>query len=254
MRNVRLHIEYDGTDFFGWQRQQGKPTIQQLIEDNLSAVLGKRTVVYGASRTDSGVHAKGQVANFYTDCESIAGEQWSYVLNFRLPRTIRVQRSAEVPLAFHSQKDALDKIYEYRVLNRAMASALDRRVYFYPGTLDWEEMRRSLPLFVGTHDFKAFQGAKSTVLTTTRTIHYIELFDEGHGLYRFEIKGSGFLKQMVRTILGTVLEVGEGKRRREDIPDVIASRDRRRAGRTLAAHGLCLVSIRYPEFSVRPLC
>lgn len=254
MRNVRLHIEYDGTDFHGWQRQHGKPTIQAFIEDNLTEVLGKRTIVYGASRTDSGVHAKGQVANFYTDCEKIAGEQWSYVLNFRLPRTIRVQRSQDVPLPFHSQKDAMDKIYEYRVLNRAMASALDRRVLFYPGDLDWDAIRKSLPHFVGKHDFKAFQGAKSTVLTTTRTVHSVKLFEEGAGLYRFEVHGSGFLKQMVRTMLGTVLEVGEGKRKGEDIPAIIASKDRRRAGRTLAPHGLCLVSIRYPEFSVRPSC
>lgn len=254
MKNVRLQIEYDGTDFHGWQRQLGKPTIQALLEDNLSDVLGKRVIVYGASRTDSGVHARCQVAHFYCDSETIPSHQWKYILNYRLPRTIRVQESEEVPFAFHSQKDAIEKTYEYRVLNRPMASALDRRVYFYPGKLDWKKMQETLPHFVGTHDFRAFQGAKATVLTTVRTVHAFSLLTESEGLYRFEIRGSGFLKQMVRAILGTVFEVGEGKLSPEAIPTILASKDRRQAGRTLPPYGLCLVCIRYPEYSARPLC
>jgi len=246
--NVRLRIEYDGTDFQGWQRQLNRPTIQALIEDNLTEVLGERTIIYGASRTDSGVHAQGQVAHFYTQGK-YAPTQWREILNWRLPKSVRILESAEVPFAFHSQRDALDKIYDYRVMNREVASALDRRVLFYPKPLDWDAMRLALPHFEGTKDFKAFQGAKAERKTTVRTVHSFELFEDAPGLYRFRVKGSGFLKQMVRTMVGTVLEVGEGKRSPDSIPSVIGSLDRQQAGRTLAAHGLCLVEIRYPEFS-----
>lgn len=248
MRNVRLQIEYDGTDFQGWQRQLDRPTIQAFIEDNLAEVLGRRTVIYGASRTDSGVHARGQVANFYTDGK-ITPAQWRSVLNFRLPKTIRILESSEMPLAFHAQRDALDKVYEYRILNRPVSSALDRRVLFYPKPLDWAAMRATLPHFVGTKDFRSFQGAKAERKTTVRTIHSFDLFEDAPGLYRFRICGSGFLKQMVRTIVGTLLEVGEGKRTIDSIPAVIASGQRQKAGRTISAYGLCLVEIRYPEFS-----
>lgn len=250
MMNIRLHIEYDGTDFHGWQRQLNKPTIQALIEDNLTEVVGKRVIVYGASRTDSGVHAQGQVAHFYVDSR-IPGYQWSHVLNFRLPRTVRIQQSQEVPYGFHSQRDAIEKIYEYRVLNRDHASALDRRCHFYPGALDWEAMRAALPYLVGEHDFKCFQGAKAERKTTVRTISSFDLFQDAPGDFRFRIRGNGFLKQMVRTIVGTVLEVGEGRRKPESMQAILASRDRRQAGRTVPAHGLCLVSIKYPEFSFR---
>lgn len=246
--NVRLHIEYDGTDFQGWQRQLNRPTIQALIEDNLAEVQGRRTIVYGASRTDSGVHARGQVANFYAD-DKVAPEQWRSILNFHLPRTIRIVESVEVPYGFHSQRDAIDKCYEYRILNRAYASALDRRVLFYPKELDWNAIRESLPYFVGTMDFKSFQGSGSDRKTTIRTVQSFELFEDEPGLYRFRISGTGFLKQMVRNIIGTLLEVGEHKRTVASLPATIAARDRQQAGRTAAAHGLCLVKIRYPEFS-----
>jgi tRNA pseudouridine38-40 synthase len=244
--NIRLDIEYDGSDFCGWQRQADRPTIQAHIEDVVAKVERRRVTVYGAGRTDSGVHAKGQVANFESRYP-IPVERWSYILNTHLPPTIRIQRASLQPDYFHAQKCAVTKIYEYRVLNRGSASALDRRVLFFPLELDWDAIRRALPLLVGHRDFAAFQGANATVKTTDRTLLKFDLLDEGSGYYRFVLEGTGFLKHMVRNLVGTLLEIGEGKRAVEDIPAILASRDRRKAGKTAPAHGLCLVRVNYPE-------
>ena len=244
--NIRLDIEYDGSDFCGWQRQADRPTIQALIEDVVAKVERRRVIVFGAGRTDSGVHAKGQVANFES-LYPVPPERWSYILNTHLPPTIRIQRASAQPEHFHAQKSAVSKLYEYRVLNRESASALDRFVLFFPAKLDWEKMRLAAAQFVGHHDFAAFQGANSTVKTTDRTLFKFDILDEGQGYHRFVLEGSGFLKHMVRNLVGNILEIGEGKRSIEDIPVIMASRDRRRAGRTAPARGLCLVRVNYGE-------
>jgi len=249
MMNIRLDIEYDGEPFCGWQRQrEGVPTIQAAIEDAISRVVGRNTVVYGAGRTDSGVHARCQVANFDVECD-IPPDRWGLVLNTKLDKHIRVLRSLRVPDDFHSQKHALSKVYEYRVLNRNHASALDRRVYFLPQSLDWAKMAEAAQFFVGTKDFKAFQATNGVTKTTVRTIYR---FDLGHdtavpGLYRFVVQGNGFLKQMVRNMVGTLLEVGEGRQPPQYIEQVLASRQRDEAGRTVPARGLYLMEIEYPE-------
>ena len=191
--NIGLLIEYDGTDFHGWQRQQESPTIQALIEDNLSDVAGTKIVLYGASRTDSGVHAEAQVANFYVS-SGIDPERWRSILNFRLPRTIRILCSQRMQDEFHAQKLAVSKVYEYRILNRDYSSALDRRVLFYPRPLLWYRIREAMPFLTGEKDFRAFQGAKAEVRTTVRTVYSFELYEDYQGLYRFRIEGSGFLK------------------------------------------------------------
>lgn len=248
-RNIVLKIEYDGLEFFGWQRQPGQPTVQAAIEDLLTGLLGKKTVVYGAGRTDSGVSAKGQVANFWGDSR-FEEQQWARVLNFSLPKTIRIVESRIMDDTFHAQKCALGKRYEYSILNRGFQSALNRHVYFYPYRIDWNRVREAMAYFVGTHDFVSFQGAKATVLSTVRTIHRFELFQENDGIVRFEIEGTGFLKQMVRAVIGTVMEVGEGKREPHEIPYIIRARDRRQAGRTVPAVGLCLAHVDYPAHFV----
>lgn len=242
--NVRLEIEYDGTGFAGWQRQPHKPTVQAHIEDTIASVVGQRTVVYGASRTDSGVHALGQVANFFVEGPYPA-PTWRKILNHHLPREIRIVDAREVPLTFHAQKHAVSKIYEYRVLNRNVASALDRKLLFYPKVCDWDRVRRAMPYFLGHHDFKSFQAAKSEVRTTDREILSFTLETEMPGLFVFRIEGTGFLKQMVRSVVGTLLEIGEGKRDPDSIPAILAARDRRAAGHTVGPEGLCLVRIRY---------
>lgn len=244
--NIRLDIEYDGSDYCGWQRQLDLPTIQAHIEDVVAKVEGRRVIVFGAGRTDSGVHAKGQVAHFESRYP-IPVERWSNILNTHLPPTIRIQRASVQPPHFHAQKSAVTKVYEYRILNRGSASALDRRYLFHPLELDWEKMRTAASMFVGHHDFASFQGANASTKTTDRTLVKFDLLDEGQGYYRFVVEGTGFLKHMVRNLIGTILEIGEGKRALEDIPGILESRDRRKAGKTAPAHGLCLVRVNYPD-------
>ena len=244
MKNIALIIEYDGTDFHGWQRQDGLMTVQALLENAISEIAETQVTLYGSSRTDTGVHAAGQVANFWVETNFLA-ERWRPALNKKLPPSIRVVRALEMPMDFHAQKGVKSKIYQYRVLNRSFASALDRRVYFYPKSLRWDRIQASLPYFVGKKDFKAFQGAKSAVKTTSREILRFELKEELGNVFRFEVEGTGFLKQMVRTLVGTAIEVGEGKRNPLEINEIFDSLDRNFAGRTLPPQGLTLVEVRY---------
>lgn len=244
--NIRLDIEYDGADFCGWQKQGDRPTVQQHIETVVAKVERRKVTVFGAGRTDSGVHAQGQVAHFES-YYPIEAERWCHILNTHLPPTIRIRRASAQPPHFHAQRSALGKIYEYRVLNRSTGSALDRRVLFYPAPLDWEKVREALPLFTGYRDFAAFQGAHASTKTTDRTLSRFELLEEGDGFYRFVLQGNGFLKHMVRNLVGTVLEIGAGKRPVSDVPLIFESRNRRRAGATAAAHGLCLARVLYRE-------
>jgi len=178
--NIRLDIEYDGCNFHGWQKQPSLDTIQGTMENVLGKVMGRKTNVYGAGRTDSGVHAEGQVAHFFSD-SSIRPEQWRVVLNTQLPPTIRVTQSQEVDDEFHSQTSAVSKVYEYRVLNRNHSSALDRRVLFYWQKINWDAIRTVLPAFIGKKDFAAFQGQGASVKTTVRTIHSFDLIEDKVG-------------------------------------------------------------------------
>lgn len=244
--NIRLLIEYDGTDFCGWQRQVTGPSIQASIEDILHNVIGRRTVVYGSSRTDSGVHARGQVATFFVESE-ILPERWGEVLNFYLPSSIRILKSDLVPDDFNPLELAVAKEYEYVILNRSVSSALNRHAYFIPKPLNWGRIREAMPQFVGTHDFKAFQGAKAQVKSTIRTVTDLHLSEQGNGFYAFRVRGNGFLKQMVRTMVGTLVEIGLGKRDIGDVDRILKSRDRRQAGRTAPACGLTLVRVYYAE-------
>ncbi len=242
--NILLKIEYDGTGFSGWQRQSHKPTVQATVEDILRKFTGRKVVLYGASRTDAGVHAKGQMANFDTE-PKMPPEKWAAFLNSSLPLSIRILESKKVASSFHAQKMAVSKVYEYRLMQRSCPSAIDKTVSFFPRELDWEKIRSAMHWFVGEKDFKSFQGARASVLTTVRTIHRFELVKEDNGVYRFIIEGNGFLKQMVRAIIGTLLDVGMGKLDANEIPQIIAASDRRRAGPTADAKGLCLVKVNY---------
>lgn len=252
LQNIFIRIEYDGAPFAGWQRQTGKPTVQGEIETLLREFTGTKVVLYGASRTDSGVHARGQAANFYVP-KRMEADRWAYFLNSGLPYSIRILSSRLVPPAFHAQKKAVSKLYEYRLIHRNSRSALDKISAFHIKPLNWDEIRRAMPYFVGTHDFKSFQTAGGTVKTTIRTVTRFELFEEGPGIKRFEIEGKGFLKQMVRNIIGLLLEIGEGKRKVEEIPAIFKAKDRRAAGRTADAEGLCLVRVNYEGEEFAPL-
>ncbi len=242
--NVRLLIEYDGTDFCGWQKQPTGPSIQESLENVLFRVFGRRCSINGAGRTDSGVHAAGQVATFYAP-ESMDPERWAAIFNFHLPGTIRVLDSRRAPDTFHPQKDAIGKEYEYVLLNRPIGSALNRRALYFPRPLNWSRIREAIPSFLGEHDFKAFQGAKSTVKGTVRTITDFHLLDRGDGFHAFRVSGNGFLKQMVRSMVGTLIEIGLGKRDIGDVERILQSRDRRQAGHTAPPEGLTLIRVYY---------
>lgn len=243
-KNIRLTIEYDGSEYCGWQKQVGRPSIQGTLEELLERVYGERRVVYGAGRTDSGVHAKGQVANFKGD-DRFSSAKWVNLLNAKLPRSIRVTEVAFVTESFHAQRWATGKIYEYRILNRNCHSALDKRVFFYPRKLDIPAMREALNHFLGEQDFEVFQGAKATVKTTVRRVKRFELIEEPGDILRFEIEANGFLKQMVRSIVGTLVKIGEGRMSPSEIPELIRTKNKRMLGRTLPPEGLTLVSVKY---------
>jgi tRNA pseudouridine38-40 synthase len=244
--NIRLDIEYDGEEFHGWQRQLGVPTVQATIEDIISEIVGEKTILFGASRTDSGVHARNQVGNFFAQ-SPIPAQRWCLALNTKLPREIRILRSQEVPEDFHAQRSATSKEYEYRVLNRSFSSALDRRVYFWPHPLSWDKMLKGLNAFVGQKDFAAFQSGKPTVKTTVRTVYRFSAVQDPavEGLWKFNIEGNGFLRQMVRNIMGTVMEIGQNLREPEEIEEIFSSGEREFAGRAAPARGLFLVKVNY---------
>jgi tRNA pseudouridine38-40 synthase len=244
-RNFKLTLEYDGSQYHGWQRQLGVLTIQEVLESRLEIILGGPIKTRASGRTDAGVHARGQVINFYGRT-SLTPEEIQRALNSLLPGDIVVLHAEEVVDAFHARFSATAKTYEYRILNRAAPSALERRFAWHiRKPLEWSAMTECLESIIGLHDFSAFMGSGSPVKSTERCIFraVLEALDTHHFIFSFE--ANGFLKHMVRNLVGTLVEVGKGKLTPEDFEDILASRDRRQAGMTAPAHGLYLVSVRY---------
>jgi tRNA pseudouridine38-40 synthase len=246
MKNIKLIIEYDGSQYAGWQRQENAMTVQQKIEDALRKLTGEEVSITGSSRTDSGVHARGQVANFFTE-SSIPPEKYSYALNALLPRDIRIVSSQEVDMAFHARFSTSGKKYKYSIIVSPHGTAIGHQYLHHVYVpLDIDAMREAAGHFVGTHDFAAFMAAGSSAKTTTRTIFDLKLTWDEPYLY-ISVYGSGFLYNMVRIIAGTLIDVGKGKIRPEEIPDIIASKDRRKAGPTAPPNGLSLEEIYYDQ-------
>lgn len=245
MRNIRCLVEYDGTDFYGFQRQKGRETIQGCLERAVATLTGERVTVHGAGRTDAGVHAEGQVINFFTTSR-IPTERWPYALNSRLPAAIVVKAAEEAPADFHARKSAVAKTYRYTIWNAPFPSAFWRRfAYHVPTPLDVDAMRQAASLLVGRHDFAAFQAAGSTpVRSTVRHLQRLDIVQDGP---RIDIygKADGFLYHMMRNIVGTLLLVGDGRRPPAWVGEVLASRRRELAGPTAPAHGLCLIRVEY---------
>jgi len=245
MRTFKLTIAYDGTNYVGWQRQANGPSIQQAVEEALAPLAGgDAPTVAGAGRTDAGVHALGQVAsvNLAADVSATAVQR---ALNVRLPPDIRVIGAVQAPLGFHAQFHARGKRYRYRLATAPVLSPFDRWfVWHHPMPHDLEAMRAAAACFVGTHDFASFQARGAMVRATTRTVHRLDVRASGAEIV-FEIDGDGFLRQMVRTIVGTLDEVGRGVRAADAIAAILAARDRRAAGATAPARGLTLVSVQY---------
>jgi len=246
-RTLKLTLEYDGSNYVGWQRQAAGISIQGLIEDALLPFEGAPVTVHGAGRTDAGVHALGQVASAVVQATHDV-ETMQRALNAVLPVDVRVLRVEEAARDFHARFSATGKTYEYRIVSAPFVSAfLHRYVWHVPQHLDLEAMRYAAATFIGTHDFAAFRTAGSPVSSTVRTIEEI-VWQPGSGPADpliLRVTGNGFLRHMVRTIVGSLIEVGLGRWRPERIAEVLRGRDRRAAGDTAPPAGLFLIRVRY---------
>lgn len=244
MKNLRLEIEYIGTNYSGWQKQPGRPTVQQIIEDAVFTITNHRPVIYGSGRTDSGVHALAQVANFKTESH-LTNLQMQRALNSVLPYDITVSKVKKVPLNFHSQYDSKSKVYVYTLLNRDYPSAhMKYRTWLVKEELDLDEMRKASSCLIGTHDFKVFAHSGLSVKTTVRTILNTKLRKKG-SLIEFEIEGSGFLKRMVRLIMGTLVHVGKGHITTSDFKQILYNGERTKYVISAPAKGLTLKKVKY---------
>jgi tRNA pseudouridine38-40 synthase len=244
MRTIRMTLAYDGTSFAGWQVQPGKPTVQGVLERTLGTMLGERVKVAGAGRTDAGVHAMGQVASFTTE-RGIPLDGLRRGLNARLPDDIRVLEAEDAPSGFHARSDARGKDYRYRMSRGAVVLPFTAR-YVEPvrGSLDVGAMSAAARRFEGSHDFTSFAPADCALEDRRRTVLISRLVESGEELV-YDVRGDGFLRHMIRTIVGTLLEVGRGRLAPESIDAILAARDRRRAGPCAAARGLVLVRVLY---------
>lgn len=243
-KRVMLTVAYDGTAYHGWQLQPNVTTIEGVLNQTLSELLKEDIKVIGASRTDTGVHALGNIAVFDTTARMPA-EKFSYALNQRLPEDIRIQKSQEVPLDFHPRHQNSRKTYEYKIYNHTFMQPVYRLyAHFFYGALDLEKMKKAASYLEGEHDFKSFCSVNTVAETTVRTIYQIEIVREDC-MVKIRVTGSGFLYNMVRIIAGTLLEVGRGNMQPEEIPAILAACDRTKAGPTAPACGLTLVSYQY---------
>jgi len=245
-RNFKLVIEYDGEDYHGWQLQPDVPTIQGVLEEAIERVIGMKTRVHASGRTDAGVHALGQVVHFKAETD-ILPEQLKARLNETLPEDIRVLSAKEMPLSFHSRYDASGKVYRYAILNCRIAGRYRARsVHVFSPKIDTKRMEEAASYLLGKHDFSSFGvNPGREVENPTRTIKRLELTRQGHYIF-IEVEADGFLYKMVRSIVGTLLKAGVGKIEPEEMPAILESRDRCRAGATAPPQGLCLLEVKYP--------
>lgn len=241
---VKLVVAYEGTNYCGWQIQPNGITIEQVLNETLSSLLGEEITVTGASRTDAGVHSLGNVAVFETHTKMPA-EKISFALNQRLPEDIVVQESCQVPENFHPRFSKSRKTYEYRILNCRFRQPLERRTsYFYHYPLDVSAMQKAAAYLVGEHDFTSFASVHAQTNTYVRMIYALDVVREGD-MIRIRVQGNGFLYNMVRIIAGTLIQVGAGIKKPEDMESILAGKDRELAGPTAPAHGLTMIGLEY---------
>jgi tRNA pseudouridine38-40 synthase len=252
VRHIRLVVEYDGTGLSGWQRQANAPTVQQHLEEALAQLLTHEATVTGASRTDAGVHARGQIASFQTD-RTIALHGVRRGLNSVLPDQIAVRDATEVGADFHPRFSATGKHYRYTILIRPDRSPRWRdRAWHVPEPLDAFAMQAAARHLIGEHDFSSFRAAGCTAKTTTRRIDSIAITRSEPEILDVDVRGNAFLRGMVRILVGTLVEVGHGKRTGAQVAEILAAKDRTQAGQTAPAHGLELVEVRYSGERVAP--
>jgi len=245
IKNFKIIIEYDGSRYHGWQRQKNDRTVQQAIETAIFTMTGRHVSLAGSGRTDAGVHAEAQVANF--KCETNLGPQDLLGgLNSLTEEDIVITSCEQVAASFHARYDVKSKVYVYRILNRPNPAAIFRQYAWHVRKiLNLEPMRAAITHLIGSHDFKAFEGAGSPRSHTTRCVYHAGLTDEQDGYLAFEIEADGFLRFMVRNIVGTLVDVGLGKISPDEFKRILASKDRGQAGATAPAHGLFLKKVSY---------
>lgn len=246
LRRIKLIVSYDGTNYCGWQKQPNGVTIEEVLNKAASSLCGEEIEVIGASRTDSGVHAFGNVAVFDTDMKMDAGK-FAFALNQRLPDDIRIQESYEVEKKWHPRKCDCIKTYIYRILNRKINIPTERLyAHFCYFRLDIDKMNEAAGYFIGTHDFTSFCSQKTQAQSPVRTIHSLEVLKDDDML-TMAISGDGFLYNMIRIIAGTLIKVGMGVYPPSYIKEIFAAKNRRLAGQTMPAKGLTLVEIEYMD-------
>ncbi|MDH7600858.1 MAG: tRNA pseudouridine(38-40) synthase TruA [Armatimonadota bacterium] len=245
MRNIKVILEYDGTDFYGFQYQPGVPTIQGELEKALSKIFKERITVYGSGRTDAGVHALGQVINFRSH-GTIPIDRVCVAMNSLLPPSIAAISACEVDEHFHARYSAKSRLYRYVILNRSVRSAIQGRFCWHvPQQLDLLAMSEAAQCLVGVHDFAAFAAAdRDEKDSSVRNVMHVSLERQGDNVI-FDIRANAFLRSMVRSIVGTLVEIGVGKRSVSEMREILESRDRRAAGKTAPPQGLFLVEVEY---------
>ena len=245
MRNIKLTIEYDGKDFNGWQKQPNKLNIQGNIENAIKEIIGEEVDLMASGRTDAGVHAVGQVANFKTN-SNLPIEKFPIAINSKLKKSIRIKNAEEVSNDFHSRLSCKEKTYRYIINNSTMGTAIYRNLETHiPMKLDIAKMQEAVKYFEGTHDFKAFKASGTSSKSSIRTIYKAEVKEMPDERIWIELTGNGFLYNMVRIISGTLVEVGLGKIEPTNIQEIINSQKRENAGKTLPPQGLYLLKVEY---------
>lgn len=244
-KNFKLIIEYDGSRYHGWQRQKDDLSIQGEIEKALKTITAKKVTVIGSGRTDAGVHAEGQVANFECDTR-LKPEALMNALNSLLAEDIKVKDCDPVDASFHARYDAKSKIYHYRILNRATPAAIGRHYqWFVRKALNRKAMRAAIAHIIGRHDFKAFEGSGSPRMSSIRHVYSADLVEHEGGLLIFHIEADGFLRYMVRNMVGTLVDVGLEKLTPHDFKRILDCKDRSQASATAPAQGLILIEVKY---------
>ena len=245
MRNIKIVVEYDGTGYFGWQRQDNFLTVQQVIEEAAARIAQEEIAVIGSGRTDAGVHALGQVANFRTRSR-IPEESFLRGLNSLLPADVAIRELVEVAPSFHARYDAKSKVYLYRIWNARVRSPLLRNyAWFVRRPLDLDGMRAALSYCLGTYDFSSFCAAGDEISSRVRSVTAAGIEADERGMVTITMEADGFLRHMVRNIAGTLVEIGRGKRPVSDVPEIMAAMDRRMAGVTAPPQGLFLKEVKY---------
>ena len=244
MRNIKLTIEYDGKDFNGWQKQPNKLNIQGTIEQAIKNITGEDVELNASGRTDAGVHALGQVANFKTNSQ-IPIEKFAIAINSKLKKSIVIKKAEEVDERFHSRLNCKRKTYRYIINNSPEGTAIYRYLETHiPQKLDVKKMEQALKYFEGEHDFKAFKASGTSSKSSVRTIYKTQIYKKEDRII-IELTGNGFLYNMVRIIAGTLVDVGLGKIEPQQIENIIKEKKRENAGKTLPPNGLYLVSVEY---------